>query len=589
MKNRAGARSGTFGTRVLVVSGSPADDAALVADSLVQADLWGHQSHGFLRLPWYAARLRSGAMRAVTDPEVLSDTGPLMLLDGRDGIGQVLADRARELAVERARRFGVGVVGVRNSNHFGTAMYFTRRAAADGCVSILTTNASPAMAPWGGREKVLGTNPWSIAAPGPDGRVVAVDIANTAVARGKIYLAKNRGEPIPETWALSPDGAPTTDAAEGVLGVILPMAGHKGYAITFLMDVLSGALTGSGVGTEVHGPYEAGTPSRCGHLFLALDPAAFGDGAGYEARVEKLDRGGEGRAVGAGLRRGLLPGRGRGPRPGGHPRRRWHLPRRAVARRPAHAGRRDRRAVPGRSRAVMAVLPPTASTESSKADLVHQQLKEEIELGELAPGTPLSELWLVERTGASRTPVREALRRLAAEGLVDLTPRQGARVSRVSLQNVRDLFDFRSMLEPEAIRQATQAAAADPELRRVFADLRTEFARIQRRVPSQARSRAFYELADTFDWAIIGATRNEHLRRTIAELRPHTARLRNLSHVDPQRVEVSVAEHLAICEAMLAGDADGAAARIAEHLAESLRTIFRNLATGPGDGLDLLG
>ena len=278
----------TFGTEVLLALGVPEDDARLVADSLVQADLWGHQSHGLLRLPWYAARLRSGAMAARTDPEVLSDTGPLVMLDGRDGIGQVLADRARALAVERARRFGVGVVGVRNSNHFGTAMYFTRRAAHDGCVAILTTNASPAMAPWGGREKVLGTNPWSIAAPGPDGRIVAVDIANTAVARGKIYLAKNRGEPIPETWALSPDGAPTTDAAEGVLGVILPMAGHKGYAITFLMDVLSGALTGSGVGTDVRGPYEPEGSSRCGHLFLALDPAAFGDPAEYRGRVGRL-------------------------------------------------------------------------------------------------------------------------------------------------------------------------------------------------------------------------------------------------------------------------------------------------------------
>jgi LDH2 family malate/lactate/ureidoglycolate dehydrogenase len=278
----------TFGTRVLVALGVPEADGALVADSLVQADLWGHQSHGFLRLPWYAARLRSGAMRAVTDPAVLSDTGPLVLLDGRDGIGQVLTEQARRLAGERARRHGVGVVGVRNSNHFGTAMYFTRRAARDGLVSVLTTNASPAMAPWGGREKVLGTNPWSIGAPGPDGRVVAVDIANTAVARGKIYLAKNRGEPIPETWALTADGAPTTDAAEGVLGVILPMAGHKGYAITFLMDVLSGALTGSAVGTGVHGPYEADRPSGCGHLFLALDPDAFGDRAGYEDRVRQL-------------------------------------------------------------------------------------------------------------------------------------------------------------------------------------------------------------------------------------------------------------------------------------------------------------
>ncbi|TYP90717.1 Ldh family oxidoreductase [Blastococcus xanthinilyticus] len=278
----------TFCARVLTALGVPDDDGALVADSLVQADLWGHQSHGVLRLPWYAARLRSGAMRAVTEPVVLSDTGALLLLDGRDGIGQVLADRARSLATERARAHGVGVVGVRNSNHFGTAMWFTRRAARDGFVAVLTTNASPAMAPWGGREKVLGTNPWSIAAPAPDGRVVAVDIANTAVARGKIYLAQSRGEAIPEGWALTADGAPTTDPAEGVLGVILPMAGHKGYAITFLMDVLSGALTGSAVGTGVHGPYEAGVRSGCGHLFLALDPAAFGDPAGYEERVRQL-------------------------------------------------------------------------------------------------------------------------------------------------------------------------------------------------------------------------------------------------------------------------------------------------------------
>ncbi len=277
-----------WGGGVLTALGVPGDDAALVADSLVQADLWGHSSHGLLRLPWYAARLRSGAMRAVSEPAVLTDTGPLVLLDGRDGIGQVLTDRARALATERARQHGVGVVGVRDSNHFGTAMWFTRRAARDGFVAVLTTNASPAMAPWGGREKRLGTNPWSIAAPGPGGRVVAVDIANTAVARGKIYLARNRGEPIPDSWALTADGSPTTDPAEGVLGVVLPMAGHKGYAITFLMDVLSGALTGSGVGTQVHGPYEPEARSRAGHLFLAIDPSALGDPADYEARVQRL-------------------------------------------------------------------------------------------------------------------------------------------------------------------------------------------------------------------------------------------------------------------------------------------------------------
>ena len=226
---------------------------------------------------------------------------------------------------------------------------------------------------------------------------------------------------------------------------------------------------------------------------------------------------------------------------------------------------------------------------ASKAEQVHRRLREEIELGELAPGTPLSELSLVARTGASRTPVREALRRLAAEGLVDLVPRQGARVSRVSARSIRDLFEFRTLLEPAAVRQATEAAAADPDLHREFAGMRDAFARTLDQAPSTARSRSFYELADRFDWAIVGATRNEHLRRTIAELRPHTARLRNLSHGDPERMEVSLDEHLRMCDALLAGDADAAADAIAEHLAQSLRTIFRNLADGPGEGLDVVG
>ena len=228
-------------------------------------------------------------------------------------------------------------------------------------------------------------------------------------------------------------------------------------------------------------------------------------------------------------------------------------------------------------------------TEPSKADQVHAQLKTEIELGELAPGSSLSELWLVERTGASRTPVREALRRLAAEGLVDLVPRIGARVSRVSAQSVRDLFEFRQLLEPAAIRQATERAAADPAVRAVFERMRDDFAAIQGRAPSLERSREFYDLADRFDWAVIDAARNVHLRRAIADLRPHTARLRNLSHLDPRRTEVSVGEHLAICDALLAGDADTAAARTSAHLRESVATIFRNLVEAPSDGLELLG
>jgi DNA-binding GntR family transcriptional regulator len=224
----------------------------------------------------------------------------------------------------------------------------------------------------------------------------------------------------------------------------------------------------------------------------------------------------------------------------------------------------------------------------SKADLVHAQLKSEIESGRLTPGTPLGELALVERTGASRTPVREALRRLAAEGLVDLVPHQGARVSRVSPQSVHDLFAFRALLEPEAMRQAAEAVDGDAAVRRELTRLRGEFAKIRERSPSAARSTRFYELADRFDWTVVEATRNEHLRRTIAELRPHSARLRNLSHADPQRVEVSVGEHLRMCDALLAGDGDAAADACRHHLAQSVQTIFRTALAGQGDALDLL-
>ncbi|MFF5986605.1 Ldh family oxidoreductase [Prauserella flavalba] len=277
-----------LGTRVLAAVGVPGADARLVSDSLVTADAWGHPSHGMLRLGWYVDRITSGVMRPVTEPVTVSDTGVVAVLDGRDGVGQVLAARACDEAVARAATHGAGVVGVRNSNHFGTAAYFTRRMAGQGCVGILTTNGSPAMAPWGGREKAVGANPWSIAVPGGAHGTVVLDIANTTVARGKIYAALERNQPIPEGWAIDRDGVPTTDPEAAVDGVILPMAGHKGYGISFLMDVLSGVLTGSASGTGVTGPYVPDRRSGCGHLVLALRLDAFGPPAGFANRLDGL-------------------------------------------------------------------------------------------------------------------------------------------------------------------------------------------------------------------------------------------------------------------------------------------------------------
>ena len=263
-------------------------DARLLADTLVQADLWGHQSHGVMRTFWYANRFRSGATRIDTSPEVVTDAGAICVLDGCNGIGQVVAHEAMNQAAQRAKVHGIGAVAVRNSGHFGTAMYFTRKAAQKGCIGILTTNASPAMAPWGGREKLIGTNPWSVSAPAGKHPVMMLDIANSAVARGKLYLAKKQNRPVPPGWAIDADGRPTTDPAEGILGNILPMAGHKGYAIATMIDVLSGILSGSSFSGEVVGPYMSAGESGAGHLALALDIESFRPLSEFERDMEML-------------------------------------------------------------------------------------------------------------------------------------------------------------------------------------------------------------------------------------------------------------------------------------------------------------
>lgn len=277
-----------FATECYQALGVPDDQARLVADTLVQADLWGHQSHGVMRIFWYATRIRSGALSLTAEPVVSEKPPALSTLDGRDAMGQVVAHAAMETAIRAARTHGIGAVSVRNSGHFGTAMYFTRMAARAGCVGFLSTNASPAMAPWGGIEKRVGTNPWSWAAPAGRRPEMMLDIANTAVARGKLYLAEKRGEAIPEGWAIDAEGNATTDPSAGIGGTILPMAGHKGYALSALTDVISGVLSGSSFGRTVTGPYVPDGRSGVGHLALAVNIEACRPFDAFNADMERL-------------------------------------------------------------------------------------------------------------------------------------------------------------------------------------------------------------------------------------------------------------------------------------------------------------
>ncbi|MBX9905865.1 MAG: Ldh family oxidoreductase, partial [Burkholderiales bacterium] len=277
-----------FCTAVYAGQGVPEADARLIADTLVQADLWGHQSHGVLRLDWYLDRLRNKVMNPVTQPEFVIDGGAMAVIDGHDGVGHVLAKLAAEEAIKRAKKHGIGAVGVRMSNHFGTCMYYTLMGARQGCVMMLTSNGGPAMAPWGGRKKIVGTNPWSIAAPAGKHAPFVVDMANTGVARGKIYLARNKRQKIPLGWAIDADGAPTTDPQAAIDGIILPMAEHKGYAIAAMVDMMSGVLTGSGFLSAVHSPYKTAEKSNCGHFMLAINIEAMQPLGQFNARMEQF-------------------------------------------------------------------------------------------------------------------------------------------------------------------------------------------------------------------------------------------------------------------------------------------------------------
>jgi LDH2 family malate/lactate/ureidoglycolate dehydrogenase len=275
-----------FATAVYESAGVPAAEATLAADTLIRAELWGHASHGLLRLGWYYARLKSGAMKGVTRSSIVTDAGAVAVLDGADGMGPTIATHAVDEAVTRAKAHGVGVVSVRNSNHFGTCMYYTRLGAARGCVMLLTSNAGPNLAPWGGLKKLIGTNPWSIAVPAGRYGVAVMDMANSGVARGKIYLAEKRREAIPPGWAVDANGQPTTDPAEALRGFILPMAGHKGYVLGVMVDILSGVLSGSEFLDGVHGPYDPVNRSGAGHFMLAVNVEALQPLAEFETRME---------------------------------------------------------------------------------------------------------------------------------------------------------------------------------------------------------------------------------------------------------------------------------------------------------------
>ncbi|MFE7421613.1 GntR family transcriptional regulator [Rhodococcus sp. NPDC057529] len=223
----------------------------------------------------------------------------------------------------------------------------------------------------------------------------------------------------------------------------------------------------------------------------------------------------------------------------------------------------------------------------SKSEQVYGQLRADILNGVLSPGQSLSALDVGSRYAASRTPVRQAFLRLEAEGLVTLVDRQGARVAPISIKSVRDLFELRILLEAAAARMVAETVARDSAARQQFEEVAEALEAISREEPSEDRRDRYYALTETYDQAVIAHTRNAQLARSIAELRPHTERLRNIAHSRPDRLDVSLAEHLSMCRAILSGDGAAAAAACAEHLTQTQQTILAAVVDPQGSGISI--
>lgn len=265
-----------FGTAAFAALGLPPADASLVARCLVHADLRAQSGHGLQRLTVYSSRLRAGVVNARPDIKLERPSPAAMQVDGDNGMGFVVATRAMEEAIALARSQGVGLAGVRRSTHFGCSAHYVLQALEADMISLVFTNSSPALPPFGGASALLGASPFAAGAPAGCAHPLVLDMSTTVIARGKLRLAAQRGEPIPPGVGLDREGKPTRDGMEAFHGVTLPFGGAKGAAIALLMDILSGALTGAAFGGKVRSLYnDVAAPQDVGHFILCIRPDLF--------------------------------------------------------------------------------------------------------------------------------------------------------------------------------------------------------------------------------------------------------------------------------------------------------------------------
>jgi LDH2 family malate/lactate/ureidoglycolate dehydrogenase len=287
------------------------DDAKLLTDSMIEANLRGVDTHGITRmLCVYVERIRKGVMNPKTNVAVLRERPSTALIGCNNSIGQVGAERAMRMAIERARVTGVAFTAVTHSNHYGMAAYWAMMALPYGMIGFSSTNAPAAMAPTGGCTAMLGTNPFCIAIPAGREMPVVLDMATTVVARGRIMLYAKQNKPLEPGWAFDERGVPTTDPHVALKGLLAPIGGYKGYGIALAIDFLCGVLTGSNYGTHFPGFLADNMvdPTDVGSVFAAVNVESFMDLPEFTASMDKAIQEVKTSKKAEGVKRIYLPG-----------------------------------------------------------------------------------------------------------------------------------------------------------------------------------------------------------------------------------------------------------------------------------------
>jgi len=279
-----------FMVEALVAMKVPQDESKIIADVLITSDLWGVRSHGIAHLKMYYERMKRGLQLPVTNITVVKDTPTTAVLDGGMGMGMVVGHHAMKMAIEKARKFGLGAVAVRNSSHYGVAGYYPLMAAKEGMFGMSVTNAHPSTAPTFGTRPMLGTNPIAVAAPTDEEFPYMFDAATSVAPRGKIEIAARASKPVPEGWVVNQEGVSVTDSANMIkemdLGnvALLPvggmgelMGGHKGYGLSTLVEILSASFQNGTYLWRLTDTDAEGKPQflRIGHFFLAMNVEFF--------------------------------------------------------------------------------------------------------------------------------------------------------------------------------------------------------------------------------------------------------------------------------------------------------------------------